>query len=277
MSNVSVISMAAKLQRLTIPCRAVLAVERRKNQDDELHAFTSYYPTPHHEQTLGRSLNPSNPKCVYIRDAARATSAAPGFFQEADVNGNVYMDGALKVNNPSRWAWDEAWRKYPERSWQAANGHNGDGGSVARELSETNCRIGTFISVGTGFRAPQSAFHRGDPLRSIRAVLRKAVSNMTDCENVHNSMEALAEQHHCQHYYRFNPPGLETMRLDQCLSQDRTFRKMENECNDYLLRNEVQRMIRECAAQLVWQRRSRCSTEELLQFHDLTIPGPRRW
>lgn len=205
------------------------------------------------------------------------------------------MDGAMKANNPSRWAWDEAWRKYPEHFWQTANGHdgnshngngnghngnghgNGHGADLAHELSETNRRIGVFVSIGTGLRAPQSAFHRGDPLRSIRALLRKAVSNMTDCEAVHKSMEALAEQHHCEHYYRFNPPDLENMRLDQCLSRNRTFHTMDTACNEYLKGNEVQRLIRECAAELVRQRRSRCPVDELLQFHDLTIPGPRRW
>jgi hypothetical protein len=245
MPNVGILSMLPKQRSLISPHRAVLAVEKRKGQDDELHAFTSYYHTPHHEQALGRGLNPGNPKRVYIRDAARATSAAPGFFQEADVNGNVYMDGALKANNPSRWAWDEAWRKYPERYWQRANGTNGDSNTTARDSLEGNCPIGVFVSVGTGFRAPQSAFHRGDPLRN--------------------------------HYYRFNPPGLENMRLDQCLKRNRTFRRMETACNDYLEGNEVQRLIRECAAELVKQRRSRYSTEELLQFHDLTLPGPRRW
>jgi hypothetical protein len=277
MPNVGILSMTTKQHSLISPHRAVLAVEKRTGQDDELHAFTSYYHTPHHEQALGRGLNPGNPKRVYIRDAARATSAAPGFFQEADVNGNVYMDGALKANNPSRWAWDEAWRKYPERYWQRANGGNGDGDAIGRDSPEGNCPIGVFVSVGTGFRAPQSAFHRGDPLRSIRALLRRAVSNMTDCENVHKGMEALVEQHNCNNYYRFNPPGLENMRLDQCLKRNRTFRRMETACTDYLEDNEVQKLIRECAAELVKQRRSRCSTEELLQFHDLTLPGPRRW
>src|SRR5271154_280934 len=149
MPNVGILSMATKQHSLISSHRAVLAVEKRKGQDDELHAFTSYYRTSHHEQVLGRGLNPGNPKRVYIRDAARATSAAPGFFQEADVNGNVYMDGALKANNPSRWAWDEAWRMYPERYWHRANGANSDSDTI--------------VSVGTGSRAPQSAFHRRDP------------------------------------------------------------------------------------------------------------------
>jgi len=250
-----------------------LAVEKRKRQEDELHAFTSYFSTPHHEQALGRGLNPSNPKRVYIRDAARATSAAPGFFQEAEVNGNVYMDGALMANNPSRWAWDEAWRKHPSRYWQAENGQSSSGDTLT---PETTVPIGVFVSVGTGFRAPQSAFHRGDPLRSIRALLRRAVSNMTDCESIHRGMEELVDQHQFNNYYRFNPPGLETVRLDQCRRRGLTFRTMDTVCNEYLLRNEVQRDIRECAAELVRQRRSRCSTEELLEFPDLTLPGPRR-
>ena len=269
--------MASSVQSLIDRYRAVLAVEKRKRQDDQLHAFTSYFSTPHHEQALGRGLNPSNPKRVYIRDAARGTSAAPGFFQEADVNGNVYMDGALIANNPSRWAWNEAWRKHPERYWQTANGQSIDSDTIARESPETTCPVGVFLSIGTGFRAPQSAFHRGDPWRSIRALLRRAVSNMTDCESVHKDMEALVEQHQFTHYYRFNPPGLEKMRLDQCLSGDRTFRTMETVCSDYLVGADVQRQIRECAAELVRQRRSRCSAEELLKFPDLTLPGPRRW
>jgi hypothetical protein len=278
-SNVSISWAIAPPENVDHSHRAVLAVEKRKKQQDELHAFTSYYPTPHDEQKLRRGLNPSNPRQVYIRDAARATSAAPGFFKEADVNGNVYMDGALMANNPSRWAWNEAWEKYPERAWQTANGHHsdGDGEGIERENSETNCRIGVFVSIGTGLRAPQSAFHRGDPLRSIRALLRKAVSNMTDCEPVDRDMEALAEQHDCDHYYRFNPPGLKRMRLDQCLSRDRTFLRMQTACNEYLQGIEVQRLIRKCAAELVRQRRSRCPPDELLQFHNLTIPGPRGW
>lgn len=277
MSHVSELSVVDSYQCLIGRYRAVLTVEKRRGQDDELHAFTSYFSTPHHEQALGRGLNPSNPKRVYIRDAARATSAAPGFFQEAEVNGNVYMDGAMKANNPSRWAWNEAWRKQPERYWQRANGQSSDSDTVARESLETSCPIGIFLSIGTGFRAPQSAFHRGDPLRSIRALLRKAVSNMTDCESVHRDMEALVEQHQFKSYYRFTPPGLENMRLDQCKSGDRTFRTMETACNEYLEGTVVRKQIRECAAELVRLRRSRCSTEELLQFHDLTLPGPRRW
>ena len=269
--------MAPKQNSLISPHRAVLAVEKRKDQDDELYAFTSYHHRPHHEQALCRGLNPGNPKRVYIRHAARATSAAPGFFQEANIYGNVYMDGALKANNPSLWAWGEVWRKYPERYWQRANGANGDSEIIARDSLEGNCPIGVFVSVGTGFRAPQSTFHRKDPLRDIRALLRKAVSDITDCKNVHKGMEALVEQHNDNHYYRFNPPGLENMRLDQCLKRNRTFRRIETACNDYLEGDEIQKLIRECATELVKQRRSRCSTEELLQFHDLTLPGPRRW
>ena len=266
--------MTPKQNSLISPHRAVLAVEKRKGQDDELHTFTSYF---HHGQALGRGLNPGNPKRVYIRDAARATSAAPGFFQEADVCGNVYMDGALRANNPSRWAWDEVWRQYLERCRQRANRANSDSETIARDSLEGNYPIGVFVSIGTGIRAPQSAFHRGDPLRSIRALLRRAVSNMTDCEIVHKGMEALVKQYKCKHYYRFNPLGLENMRLDECLRRNRTFRRIETACNDYLEGNEIQKLIRECATELVKQRRNRYSTEELLQFHDLTLPGPRRW
>lgn len=187
----------------------------------------------------------------------------------------------MMANNPSRWAWDEAFERHPGRrraQQTAANGSNAtEENSGTPEEPGNGCPIGVFVSIGTGLRAPQSAFHRGDPLRSLRALLRKAVSNMTDCEKVHEDMEKLAGQHNHRLYYRFNPPGLEDMRLDQCLSKGRTFERMDTACHEYLNGSEVKRQIRECAAELVKRRRSRCSQEELLKFHNLTRRGPRGW
>ena len=180
----------------------------------------------------------------------------------------------------------------PERSWQAPNGQNnnhnhnnnntntndGDGGnSITQTLSDPSQpypqRIGVFLSLGTGLKAPRSAFHRGDPVRSVRALLRKAVGNMTDCETVHRGMLDQVQQHGCApSYHRFNPPGLERVRLDECRSRDRTFRTMDAACTAYLA--EVADEIRACAAELVSLRRSRCAEAELLRFHDLTRPGP---
>ncbi len=258
--------------------RAVLAVEKRPGHEDQLHAFTSYFPSIESEELSRRRISPSDPKQVYIHDAGRATSAAPGFFQEAKVNGQEFMDGAVLANNPSWWAWHEAWDKHRKRRfWLNANGYSSDEGQITHQTSSPGCPIGVFVSLGTGLRAPQSAFHRGDPLRRIRALLRKAVSNMTDCEKIHDDMRNLTAQHNFRFYYRFNPPGLEKMRLDQCRSKHQTFREMENTCSYYLQGAEVQRQIRECAAELVRQRRSRCSPDELLRFHDLTQRGPRNW
>ena len=189
------------------------------------------------------------------------------------------MDGAILENNPSKWAWTEAWANFPKRRF--AINEEADNEDVAaqpeQELVNNPCRIGVFVSMGTGLQAPLGAFHPGDPLGKIRKLLRKAVGNLTDTEDVHLDLERRAREHGHRLYYRFNPEGLEKMRIAECKSGGRTFQTMENAVQSYLQRNEVRTRVDECARELVQHRRSRLTEEELLKFHDLTRPGPRIW
>ncbi|CAM9306703.1 unnamed protein product, partial [Discosporangium mesarthrocarpum] len=48
-----------------------------------------------------------------VRQAIRATTAAPTFFAPLMINGALYSDGALLANNPSALAYHEATRLFP--------------------------------------------------------------------------------------------------------------------------------------------------------------------
>jgi hypothetical protein len=254
--------------------RVVLAVEKREGQPD--HPFTSY------ERLEGDAvlspISPRNPAIVYIYAAARATSAAPGFFREADVLGSLFMDGAVMANNPSNWAWNEVWHMHDARR-SASSGANGVQTPTRPDDQQnaTQCPIGVFVSMGTGIRAPRSAFRRGDPFKKIGALLGKAIGNLTDTEVVHEDLKRQVARHGNKLYYRFNPEGLEKMRLDECKSHNRTFHAMSTACAAYVDLPDIKMSIQECAQELVRHRRSRASREELLQFHDLTAHGPRQW
>lgn len=251
--------------------RVVLAVEKREGHEDEIHPFTSYaYERPEGEAHLS-PRSPLNPALVYIHAAAQATCAAPGFFREANVLGDLFMDGAVMANNPSRWAWKEVWDMHCARR-NAANGPPLSPSSTVADDDQhgSQCPIGVFVSIGTGLRAPHSAFRRGDPLKKIRALLGKAIREMKDTEKVHKDLQDQAAKLSKKLYYRFNPEGLENMRLDECKSHNRTFHDMDDAWTRYVEEIDVRRSLHECAQELVRQRRSRVSKEELLQFHDLT-------
>jgi hypothetical protein len=264
---------------LTNKGRIVLAVEKREGHEDQIHPFTSYaYERPEGEADLS-PRSPLRPALVYIHAAAQATCAAPGFFREANVLGDLFMDGAIMANNPSRWAWKEVWDMHAARR-DAANGPSLSPSSPAAEDDDrqhgSQCPIGVFVSIGTGLRAPQSAFRRGDPLKKIHALLGKAVQEMKDTEKVHKDLQDQAAKFGKKLYYRFNPEGLETMRLDECKRRNRTFRDMDDAWARYVEKPDVRRSLHECAQELVRHRRSRLSRDELLQFHDLTRLESRR-
>jgi hypothetical protein len=251
--------------------RVVLAVEKRERHEDVVHPFTSYaYERPEGQPDLS-PRSPLNPALVYIYAAAQATCAAPGFFREANVLGALFMDGAIMANNPSRWAWKEVWDMHCARR-SAANGPPRSPSSTVADDDQygPQCPIGVFVSIGTGLRAPHSAFRQGDPLKKIRALLGKAIREMKDTEKVHEDLQDQATKLGGKLYYRFNPGGLETMRLDECKSHNRTFRDMDDAWMRYVEKPDVRRSLHECAQELVRHRRSRFSKEELLRFYDLT-------
>ncbi|KAF5625338.1 calcium-independent phospholipase A2-gamma [Fusarium tjaetaba] len=69
---------------------------------------------------------PDHPK-VKLWQAARATSAAPGYFNSIEIDGMSFIDGGVQANNPLGWLWNEVLQ-------------------VFTAVRTTDC----FLSIGTG-------------------------------------------------------------------------------------------------------------------------------
>lgn len=112
--------------------------------------------------------------CVFVRDALRATTAAPGFFSGKIVGGETVIDGALLANNPSAVAVSEARALYPQ------------------------VPIEVFVSVGTG----QCAAERCTEKMGWDGVFSQLVGAATNTEAVHGLLQDLLPP---TVYFRFNP------------------------------------------------------------------------
>ncbi|KIJ50301.1 hypothetical protein M422DRAFT_159868 [Sphaerobolus stellatus SS14] len=152
-----------------------------------------------------------------IWEAARATSAAPRFFERISIAGpgypkQSYIDGGLGCNNPTKQILEEARLIFPDR------------------------HVACVISIGTGkpstISIPKFSFFQ----RILSSeLIRATIAIATDCEAI--------EQEVAQHfrsvpdfYYRFNvEQGMQSIGLSE-------FDKMENvvsHTDQYIRREEV--------------------------------------
>ncbi|KAG8939819.1 hypothetical protein FRC00_013503, partial [Tulasnella sp. 408] len=141
-----------------------------------------------------------------IWEAARATSCAPAFFPEIQVDGVYYSDGGLGYNNPTKLMLQEA-----------------------QSLWGPNQQIGCLLSLGTG--SVDSFMKRfNDPLDFVKFLgifKRLALS----CDSVHQEMRS--NQLVQPFYYRFNPTMKESVSLDEW----KKIRELEGTAWQYLATN----------------------------------------
>jgi len=147
-----------------IICRVAVAV---KDNGDSVttYLFRSYIHPVIHGQT--HALNPDNVGCdMDIVGVARATSAAPGYFKVFAVgNEHKFMDGGVKANNPSGFAWNEAVQ-------MARVQENGITAGRA---------IACFLSIGTGNSKYEIFGRKGQNSFSKYMTMKKApVKMLTD-------------------------------------------------------------------------------------------------
>ncbi|KAI1075822.1 FabD/lysophospholipase-like protein [Whalleya microplaca] len=130
---------------------------------------------------------------IKIWEAARATTAAPGYFKPMelgrDENKIPFIDGAMGCNNPAYELVDEA-----------------------TALFGTDCVLGSLLSLGTGYSGPKTIGQRKGILGKMD-LLTNVKKIVTDTENVHLGLAAQIRPD-LDTYFRFQlPAGAEDVDL----------------------------------------------------------------
>ncbi|KAJ8008783.1 hypothetical protein DPEC_G00082010 [Dallia pectoralis] len=140
--------------------------------------------------------------------AIRASSAAPGYFQEYTLGKDLHQDGGLLINNPTALAIHECKLLWPNSPLQCV------------------------VSLGTG--RYETAGRNSTTYTSLKAKITNVISSATDTEEVHTMLDALLPPNT---YFRFNPYISEDIPLDESRPERLTFLKEEG--SRYLERNEA--------------------------------------
>ncbi|NXP85779.1 PLPL8 phospholipase, partial [Passerina amoena] len=146
--------------------------------------------------------------CQYkLWQAIRASSAAPGYFQEYVLGSDLHQDGGLLLNNPSALAVHECKCLWP------------------------NVPLQCLISLGTG--RYESEVKTNVTHTSLKAKLTNVINSATDTEEVHTMLDALLPP---DSYFRFNPLMNEDIPLDE--SRKEKLNQLQTDGIRYLERNE---------------------------------------
>ncbi|XP_075284344.1 calcium-independent phospholipase A2-gamma isoform X1 [Opisthocomus hoazin] len=146
--------------------------------------------------------------CQYkLWQAIRASSAAPGYFQEYVLGNDLHQDGGLLLNNPSALAVHECKCLWP------------------------NVPLQCLVSLGTG--RYESEGKTNVTYTSLKAKLTNVISSATDTEEVHTMLDALLPP---DTYFRFNPLMNEDIPLDE--SRKEKLSQLQTDGIRYLERNE---------------------------------------
>ncbi len=215
----------------TAPCIAQAAqvltdrsfVSTMRQEISEIVNLTSYY-----SPTWGASMLDS----VRIWEAARATSAAPSFFDPCVIDAKCFVDGGTGANNPIHQLWAEASCVYCE-----------DGASSTWKLED---HLHCLVSIGTGTPSRKPF---GPELQDVATALRAIA---TSAESVAQTFER--EHPHLVNncvYFRFNVTnGLQGVGLE---ASDR-LSEIEALTGSYCASATVTQKMKACACKLAGAR-----------------------
>ncbi|KAG7520540.1 hypothetical protein JOB18_031535 [Solea senegalensis] len=138
--------------------------------------------------------------------AVRASSAAPGYFQEFPLQSDIHQDGGILLNNPCALAVHESRLLWPDQPFQCV------------------------LSLGTGRydnakRSPATS-------TSLRAKISNLICSATDTEGVHTLLDDLLAS---DVYFRFNPMLSAVVSLDE--SRPGALDQLQWDTQTYLERN----------------------------------------
>ncbi|XP_061570440.1 calcium-independent phospholipase A2-gamma [Cololabis saira] len=153
--------------------------------------------------------------------AIRASSAAPGYFQEFVLGKDLHQDGGLLINNPTALAIHECKCLWPNTPLQCV------------------------LSLGTGRH--ETVGKNNTTYTSLKTKLTHVISSATDTEEVHTMLDALLPP---DTYFRFNPYMSEDIPLNESREEKLNFLKSEGE--RYLERNDAK--LRKAASVLAQEK-----------------------
>lgn len=174
---------------------------------------------------------------ITIKEAARATSAAPTYLKQATIQGLNFWDGGLLNNNPIDQAWDNRYDLVDEE--------------------ERSPRIKCIVSLGTTHPEYKKASNKNFIAKFFNT-LSKTVAFATNTEAKHRDFERNMQQYNRRRqargkperqtlYYRFNAStGAQSVSLADYLSMPALVSYTET----YLTKPEVEKWIEECAEHL---------------------------
>ncbi|XP_049921304.1 calcium-independent phospholipase A2-gamma-like isoform X1 [Epinephelus moara] len=141
-------------------------------------------------------------------EAVRASSAAPGYFQEFTLQSDIHQDGGILMNNPCALAVHESRLLWPNQPFQCV------------------------LSLGTG--RYDNAKKGPATSTSLRAKISNLVSSATDTEGVHTLLDDLLAP---DVYFRFNPMLSSLVSLDE--SRPWALDQLQRDTQNYLERNRL--------------------------------------
>lgn len=206
--NASLQSIAAEANR---PKLVAVSVNAHSVQP---FLFRTYAQNP----TLGNSFDGT---CkAEIWQAIRASSAAPGYFQEFKFNSSILLDGGMLVNNATGVAYAEANQLWPDEPVQCV------------------------VSVGSGKFKPDDVMRAN--ATSLYEKAHGLVYSATDTETIHMILHNLIPYD----YYRFNPQLSENI----LISENRKMKldQLKLEAKQYMISNEL--MLKQVAQKLTQPR-----------------------
>ncbi|CAG7941661.1 unnamed protein product [Penicillium salamii] len=156
-------------------CKIFLMATREESANNRGPVFLRSYTN---------DLDPPDADLASIKlwQAARATSAAPGYFKPMDIGRVTLVDGGLLANNPLGWLWIEILSLYgPTR--------------------ETDC----FLSIGTGMGANVAVARPGLDFKNAMESFAEIATNTENTNILFRALvDAFAPHAQTKKYFRLN-------------------------------------------------------------------------
>ena len=193
---------------LLTSCSIVISYQKRTEEGIEkpyiFRTYKNLHKSPPNSAQSALDRNPDLAQDIPIWKVARATTAAPTYFEPAKIDGLEYVDGGFGANNPSQEAYREV-RKMNNNSPKA---------------------IGLLLSIGTGENNAPSRFTDGSVLLKYLNYVNFMKKWATDSQKTHVDMVATSDEAKFR-YYRLNvDKGIGAMKLDEWKTRGKLRREL---------------------------------------------------